>query len=124
MKHSAATPWRDEDMKTETSVAQTEAKLKQAASALANKAEQVTQTLGANVEAAAEVVRDRLPHEGRMGQASTVLSDQISAAGRYLQQKGLRDMMANMESVIRQYPVQSLLLGAGLGYLLSRLHRS
>jgi ElaB/YqjD/DUF883 family membrane-anchored ribosome-binding protein len=109
-------------MKTETPVAQTEAKLKQAASAFANKAEQLTQSLGANVEAAAEVVRDRLPQEGR--QASTALSDQISAAGRYLQQKGLRDMRANMESVIRQYPVQSLLLGAGLGYLLSRLHRS
>ncbi|WP_447985880.1 hypothetical protein [Nitrospira sp. Nam74] len=110
-------------MTTETSVAQMEATLQQAASTLANKAEQVTQTLGANVEAAAEVVRDRLPQEGRMGQASAVLSDQLSAAGRYLQQQRLRDMMATMENTVRQYLVQALLLGAGLGYLLSRLHR-
>jgi hypothetical protein len=54
-------------MTTETSVTQTEATLHQAASTLGNKAEQVTQTLGANIEAAAEGARDRLPEEGRMG---------------------------------------------------------
>jgi hypothetical protein len=109
-------------MKMDTS--QTETKLKQTASVLAEKAEDVAQTFGENVEAAAEVVRDRLPQEGRMGQASNVLSDQLATVGRYLQRDGVRGLVGNMETVIRRYPMQSLLLGAGLGYLLSRLHRS
>lgn len=109
-------------MKTDTS--QTETKLKQTASVLAEKAEHVAQTVGENVEAAAEIIRDRLSQEGRMGQASNLLSDQLTRAGRYLQREGLHGLVGNMETVIRQYPMQSLLLGAGLGYLLSRIHRS
>jgi hypothetical protein len=91
---------------------------------LAQKTDHLAQTVGEHVEAAAEVVRDRLPQEGRMGQASTLLSDQLARAGRYLQRDGVRGLVGNMKTMIRQYPMQSLLLGAGLGYLLSRFHRS
>ena len=113
-------------MKTDTSVThtETEAKVQQTASVLAQKTDHVAQTVGENVEAAAEVVRDRLPQEGRIGQASNLLSDQLARAGRYLQREGVRGLVGNLETMIRQYPMQSLLLGVGLGYFLSRFHRS
>lgn len=111
-------------MNTDTSIVPTETKLQQTASALAEKTKEVTQTVGENLEAAAEVVRERLPQDGRMGQASNLLSDQLARAGQYLQREGLKGLVGNMETVIRQYPMQSLFLGAGLGYLLSRFHRS
>lgn len=111
-------------MKTDTSVAQTEAKLQQTAAVLAQKTDHLAETVGENVEAAAEVVRDRFPQDGRMGQASNLLSDQLARAGRYLQREGVRGLVGKPPTVIRQYPMHSLLLGAGIGYILSRVHRS
>jgi hypothetical protein len=41
--------------------------------------------------------------------------------GSYLQNQGLSGAMEDLEGLIRRYPIQSLLLGVGLGYLLSRI---
>ena len=47
-------------------------------------------------------------------------ADTLERAGTYLQQQDLNDMRADLENIIRRYPVQSLLIGLGVGYLLAR----
>jgi hypothetical protein len=91
-------------------------------SGLAGKTQEAATTIGEKLEAAAEVVCERLPEDGAAGQVANALSDQLSGLGRYLQSHGLRGVVATMGNVIRQYPIQSLLVGTGIGYLLSRLH--
>jgi hypothetical protein len=113
---------REEGMNTKTAIANSEAGNHPSGSKVAGKAQQAATTIGGRLEAAAEVVRERLPQEGATGQVANALSDQLSGIGRYLQSHELRGVVASMGNVIRQYPVQSLLLGIGIGYLLSRLH--
>jgi uncharacterized protein YjbJ (UPF0337 family) len=44
----------------------------------------------------------------------------LEAAGAYLQEKRLADIATDFARLVRKYPVQSLLFGLGLGYLLTR----
>lgn len=44
----------------------------------------------------------------------------LEAAGSYLQEKRLADIANDFVGLVRKYPVQSLLFGLGLGYLLTR----
>jgi hypothetical protein len=113
---------RGKGMNTETAIANHETGNHPSGSGIAGKAQQAATTIGGQLEAAAEVVRERLPQEGAAGQVANALSDQLSGIGRYLQSHGLHGVVVTMGNVIRQYPVQSLLLGIGIGYLLSRLH--
>ena len=77
--------------------------------------------LGRKLESAADIMRTRLPREGRAGAVVEAVSDRLEASGGYLEQEGLTGILHDAEALIRQYPVQVLLLGLGTGYLLSRL---
>ena len=44
----------------------------------------------------------------------------LETAASYLQETRLADMATDFAGLVRKYPVQSLLFGLGLGYLLSR----
>jgi len=44
----------------------------------------------------------------------------LEPAASYLQEKRLADIAADFAGLVRKYPVQSLLFGLGLGYLLTR----
>src|SRR5688500_18215138 len=85
------------------------------------KADEAAAALGQKLESAADIIRDRLPQEGKAGAMREAVGDRLEASGRYLKQQGVTGIMQDVEGVIRQYPVQILLLGVGIGYLLSRL---
>jgi len=44
----------------------------------------------------------------------------LETAASYLQEKRLADIATDFAGLVRKYPVQSLLIGLGLGYLLTR----
>jgi uncharacterized protein YjbJ (UPF0337 family) len=52
--------------------------------------------------------------------AATAVADRVASAGTYLQEQGVANMAADLTALIRRYPLPSLLLGVGLGYLLAR----
>jgi uncharacterized protein YjbJ (UPF0337 family) len=52
--------------------------------------------------------------------AATAVADRVESAGAYLQEQGVANMTADLTALIRRYPLPSLLLGVGLGYLLAR----
>jgi hypothetical protein len=84
-------------------------------------ADEAAAALGRKLESAADVMRTRLPQEGRTGAVVEAVSDRLEASGEYLAQEGLSGILQDVEVLIRQYPIQALLLGLGAGYLLSRL---
>jgi len=59
--------------------------------------------------------------QGAISTAATTVADGVGSASSYLQEKKFEEMATDLTALIRQYPVQSLLVGVGLGYILARL---
>ena len=74
--------------------------------------------VGHQMTALGGTVRKAAPHNGVIGSAATTVADQLQAGGRYLEEHGLQDMGKDLTSLVRHYPVQSVLVGFGLGCLL------
>jgi uncharacterized protein YjbJ (UPF0337 family) len=83
-------------------------------------ASQPISAVGEKIGSLADVIREKAPHEGTVGTAATTVAEKLDAAGSYLQKKNLDHMMSDLSSMIRRYPVPSLLIGLGIGYLLAR----
>ena len=59
----------------------------------------------------------------RANETATVVGEKIASTGSYLRDKKFADLAPGVTSLIRTYPVQSLLIGIGFGYLLGRRSR-
>jgi uncharacterized protein YjbJ (UPF0337 family) len=95
----------------------------EAASSAATIASQPISAVGEGIGSLAGVIREKAPHEGAVGTAAATVAEKLDAAGSYLQEKNLDHMMGDLSGVIRRYPVPSLLIGLGIGYLLARSTR-
>ncbi len=84
-------------------------------------ADELASSLGRKLESASDLIRDKLPREGRIGDAARAVSDGLETSGAYLQEQGVTGIIEDLETNIRRYPIQALLIGAGIGFLLSRL---
>ena len=98
------------------------------ASCVANKAQEtasaaVDQTndgiaaLGQQMNTLGGTVRKAAPQDGVVGSAAKTVADQLQAGGDYLKGHGLKDMGNDLTAVVRDYPIQSVLAGFGLGCL-------
>jgi len=87
---------------------------------VADKADAATTTVGAKMTDAASALRQNAPTSGPLADAADTAADSLQRAGTYLQQQDLSDMRADLENLIRKHPVESLLIGFGVGYLLAR----
>lgn len=79
--------------------------------------------VGEGIGSLADTIREKAPHEGAVGTAATAVAEKLDVAGSYLKEKDLNRVMGDVSSIIRRYPVPSLLIGLGIGYLLARSAR-
>jgi uncharacterized protein YjbJ (UPF0337 family) len=100
-----------------------QAKAEETASTAATKASQPISAVGEQIGSLASVIRDRAPHEGTIGTAATAVAEKLDVAGSYLQTKDLDHMVDDVSGMIRRYPIPSLLIGLGIGYLLAKSTR-
>jgi hypothetical protein len=70
---------------------------------------------------AGESLRRHMPESGMMGEAAHAMSRGVRQTAHYLQGEGMSGIIEDLEVLIRRYPLQTLLVGVGSGYLLSRL---
>jgi ElaB/YqjD/DUF883 family membrane-anchored ribosome-binding protein len=84
------------------------------------KAEDALGAVGSSMSSLAGTVRESLPHEGMMGQASEYVADALESGGRYIQQEGFSGMAEDVTNLIRKNPIPALLVGIGIGYLIAR----
>lgn len=59
--------------------------------------------------------------EGTVGTAATKTADTLESASSYLQEKDTDQLMSDLESLVRRKPVESVLVAAGIGYVLSKI---
>lgn len=86
------------------------------------KTDEAMTATGQRIEHLAQTVRERAP-EGKAGEVALQTATALERSGRYLQQAHPQDVRNDLETLIRQHPIESLLVGAGFGFLLARTMR-
>jgi len=92
-----------------------------AGSYVAHKAEDATAAVGGSMESLAGTIREKGPHDGMLGNASSAVANTLESYGRELQEHGLSGIADDMTNTIRRHPVPAVLIGIGLGFLLARV---
>lgn len=70
----------------------------------------------------AQTLREHAP-QGKAGDIAQSTADVLERSGSYLQHADLNVVRNDLERLIRQHPIESLLVGAGIGFLLARATR-
>lgn len=99
-------------------------KASQFASAAGDKADNAVESVGSGMKNIAGTLRQNLPHQGMLGSASESVAGALESGGRYLEEKGLSGIGADMTDVIKRHPIPAVLLALGLGYLIACSTRS
>jgi len=55
--------------------------------------------------------------------AAAKTADTLDSASQFLQNKDTGQLMDDVEALVRQKPVESLLIAAGIGFVLSKIVR-
>ena len=98
-------------------------KAQETASAAVDKTNDGIAAVGHQMNTLGGRVREAAPQNGAIGSAATTVADTLQAGGRSLEGHGLQDMGNDITSVVRHYPIQSVLVGFGLGCLLGMMLR-
>jgi ElaB/YqjD/DUF883 family membrane-anchored ribosome-binding protein len=96
---------------------------KQVTANASDKATDVMSTAGDKMTTLAQTVREKAPAEGRAGEVAYTAAETLERGGRYLQEADPQMVRLDLERVIRQHPIESMLVGLGIGYLLARTMR-
>lgn len=94
-------------------------KAEHVASVTAARAREMTATVGHKVREIAGRIRQRPPHEAARN-ATDKVADQLDRAGTYLEEKSFEGIAEDLTRMIRRYPIQAVLIGVGVGFLLAR----
>jgi uncharacterized glyoxalase superfamily protein PhnB len=73
---------------------------------LSQRADEATVAVGGQLKAA--------------GNASETMAQRLKESGKYLQKEGFEGICTDVASVIKNNPISSMLMGAGLGFLMAR----
>jgi hypothetical protein len=90
------------------------------ASGAGQKAEGAVSSLAGGMASLAGTIREKAPHEGLLGKASSSVAGTLESGGRYLQQEGLSGMADDATNLIRRNPIPAVLIGVGIGFLIAR----
>jgi uncharacterized protein YjbJ (UPF0337 family) len=105
--------------KTGGAVANMSAKAREFGATAAKKANQAAPVIGEKVKSLASVIREKAPREGKIGTTATKVAGGLESASNYLQEKKFDHLGEDFRGLVRRYPLQTLLVGLGLGFLLA-----
>jgi len=95
-----------------------------AATAIGHKAEGAVDTVGGEMQSLAGTIREKAPAGGMWGSAASGVARTLESGGAYLQERNLHGMAGDATNLIRRYPLQAILVGIGVGFLVGRAVRS
>jgi len=71
-----------------------------------------------------EIERRFSGYRHKAGELTKSVAEAVEATGSYVHDKRLSDIAADVAALVRRYPVQSLAVGLGIGYLMTRSKRT
>jgi uncharacterized protein YjbJ (UPF0337 family) len=101
-------------------VASMTAKAQELGATAASKVGEAATAVGEQMGSLASTIRDNAPHEGAIATAATAVAGGLESASSYLHEKDYANLATDLTALVRRYPVQALLVGVGLGYVLAR----
>jgi hypothetical protein len=90
---------------------------------VSHRASEAVSRVGDKMSSLGTTLRDRGPHGGVLGQASSAMASGLETGGHYLKEQGLQGMFQDVQVLIRRFPVAALCVGVGFGFLLARATR-
>jgi vacuolar-type H+-ATPase subunit H len=102
-----------------TQASQTASQLGEKATDTANSAMNST---ASSMQTLAQTVRENAP-SGKVGEYAHTTATALEKGADYLQHTNVDDVRNDLEALIRRRPVESLLVGLGIGFLLARAFR-
>jgi ElaB/YqjD/DUF883 family membrane-anchored ribosome-binding protein len=76
----------------------------------------------AGLSSAASMLREQgEKQEGQVGTVAATAADKLDSASGYLRDRDSDQIVSDLEDLVRRKPVESLLVAAGVGLLLSRI---
>jgi len=94
------------------------------ASDFGKKAEGAMGSVGGEMKSLAGTIRSQAPQGGALGSAACSMASGLESGGAYLQEHNLHAMVEDVGSMIRTYPLQAILVGLSVGFLVGRSSRS
>ncbi len=95
-----------------------------AAHAIGHKAEAAVDAVGEKMKSLAGTIREQAPAGSMWGSAGSGVADTLESGGAYLQEHNLHGMAKDATNLIRRYPLQAILAGLAVGFLVGRSVRS
>lgn len=87
---------------------------------LGRKSAEATSAVAGGFRSAGGALRNHLPQDGPIGQASAAVAQRLQDAGDYIEAEGFQGIEEDIAELIRRNPITSLMVGIGLGYLVAR----
>jgi hypothetical protein len=85
--------------------------------------ENLSEAAGERLLSAADAIRQRRLGTGVWGAAATAVADRLENTALYLQEDKLAGMAEEVSGIVRRYPVQTLIVGAAVGFMLGRIRK-
>jgi uncharacterized protein YjbJ (UPF0337 family) len=105
--------------KTGGAVGRMSVKAREFGATAAKKANEAAPVIGGKMKSLASVIREKAPRAGKIGTTATKVAGGLESASDYLQEKKFDHLGEDFRGLVRRYPLQSLLIGLGLGFLLA-----
>jgi uncharacterized protein YjbJ (UPF0337 family) len=105
--------------KTGGAVGSMTAKARELGATAASKANEAAPGFGEKIGSLASVIREKAPPEGKIRTSANKVADGLDSASYYLQERKFEHLGEDLRGLVRRYPIQSLLVGFGLGFLLA-----
>jgi uncharacterized protein YjbJ (UPF0337 family) len=109
--------------KTGGAVARISARAREFGATAAKKANEAAPVIGEKMKSLADVIRGKAPREGKIGTTATKVAGGLESASHYLEEKKFDHLGEDFRGLVRRYPLRSLLIGLGLGFLLAGRNR-
>src|ERR1043166_7462136 len=93
------------------------------AAAVGKKADDMTAAAGHGIASFGQTIADKAPHEGLAGKASQAVATGIKESGKYIEDHKLSGMAQDVEHVIKNHPIPTILVALGIGFCLGRAMR-
>ncbi len=109
--------------KTGKVVARMSVKAREFGATAAKKANEAAPVIGEKMKSLASVIRKKAPRAGALSTTATKIAGGLESANYYLQDKKFEHLGEDFRGLVRRYPLRSLLIGLGLGFLLAGRNR-
>jgi ElaB/YqjD/DUF883 family membrane-anchored ribosome-binding protein len=94
---------------------------KDTATNLGHRADDVVGSAGTAMKNLGSTVREKAPHEGVLGAASSGVAGALEKGGRIIEEEKLSGLASDFTEMLRERPILTLCIGVGIGFMLAQL---